>query len=75
MTNRHAGYIVALDHNLREDDAENITNAIKMLKGVLSVQPVEGDHVVAIAEQRAWHRIWTQWGDMLVEERDKRGQI
>lgn len=40
MTDRHAGYVVALDTNIREDDAEAIIAAIGMIKGVLSVQPV-----------------------------------
>ncbi len=40
MTDRHAGYVVALDADMREDDAEAIIAAISMIKGVLAVQPV-----------------------------------
>ncbi|MCP9947236.1 hypothetical protein [Actinomadura madurae] len=58
MTERHSGYLVALDHDIREDDAEAILNAIRMIKGVQSVQPVPaGAYEASIAEQRrddAW---------------------
>lgn len=33
MTDRHAGYIVTLAADIREDDAEHIINAIRMVKG------------------------------------------
>lgn len=53
MTDRHAAYIVALDHDIREDDAEAVINALKMVKGVLSVMPLVADVQLHIAEQRA----------------------
>jgi hypothetical protein len=57
MTDRHAGYLVALDRDIREDDAEYIINALKMIKGVLSVTPVmpePGDGIVQMRRDREW---------------------
>ena len=58
MTDRHAGYVVVLDKNLREDDAQPILDAIRMIKGVVSVVPERGDAQLAIAEQRAIRRLY-----------------
>ena len=40
MTDRHAGYLVTLDEDLRSDDAEEILTALRMVKGVLAVEPI-----------------------------------
>jgi len=53
MTDRHAGYVVILDQNIREDDAEFILNAIRMIKGVADVKPVVASAEQQIAEGRA----------------------
>lgn len=52
MTDRHSGYLVVLDHDIREDDAEHIIHAIRMVKGVLNVQPIVGDSRLGIAQER-----------------------
>ena len=52
MTDRHAGYIVTLADDIRADDAEAIVNALRMVKGVLSVEPVVSDASLHIAERR-----------------------
>lgn len=57
MTDRHAGYVVTLDKNVREDDAQPILDAIRMIKGIASVVPERGDAQTAIAEQRAIVRL------------------
>jgi hypothetical protein len=45
MTERHIAYTVTLKEPIREDDSENIINAIKMIKNVRSVVPeVEDVH-------------------------------
>lgn len=36
MTDRLKGFIVTLTTDIREDDAESIVQAIKMIKGVLT---------------------------------------
>lgn len=38
MTDRYSALIVILDHDIRDDDAEMMVNAIKQLKGVLDVR-------------------------------------
>lgn len=53
MTDRHAGYLVTLTGDVREDDAEAIITALRMVKGVATVKPVPADIDQAIAEDRA----------------------
>lgn len=48
MTDRHAGYVVALDHNMREDDAEQTIAALRQIRGVAAVTPVVGDVAMLI---------------------------
>ena len=43
MTDRHSGYVVVLQEDLREEDAEAVLNALRMTKGVLSVEPIVAD--------------------------------
>ena len=57
MGDRHAGYIVTLEHDIREDDAAEIVVALSMTKGVLSVEPVVSDHRVHMAEERVRHEL------------------
>jgi hypothetical protein len=52
MTDRHAGYIVTLADDVREDDAQAIIAALGMVKGVLSVEPITADPRTFIAEAR-----------------------
>jgi hypothetical protein len=52
MTTRHSGYVVVLSDDIREDDAEVLISAIKMLKGVSTVAPVESNPAKFIAESR-----------------------
>lgn len=63
MTDRHAGYVVTLADDIREDDAEATINAIRQIKGVIGVQPVVSDPAMLLAEMRAnvkWReRIYT----------------
>lgn len=53
MTDRHCGYIVTIENNLREDDAANTITALRQIKGVISVQPVVADVTEAIGQARA----------------------
>lgn len=39
MTDRFKGFLVTLDKEIRDDDAEPILTALKMVKGVFSVKP------------------------------------
>ncbi len=53
MTDRFAGYVVTLEQNLRDDDAEATTNAIRQIKGVADVQAVISTPEKQLAEMRA----------------------
>lgn len=57
MTDRHSAYIVVLNSDIREDDAEHIINALRMVKGVASVEPVIADynqHIARVRVDREW---------------------
>lgn len=60
MTDRHAGYIVTLAKDIREDDAEGTLNALRMVRGVISVEPVVSGIEVHMAEERAKMGILTK---------------
>ena len=53
MTDRHAAYIVVLEKDLREDDAQATLRALGMVRGVHSVEPVMSSPEVYIGTQRA----------------------
>ncbi|MCW2930014.1 MAG: hypothetical protein JWM19_976 [Actinomycetia bacterium] len=63
MTERHAAYIVILDEDVREDDSVHAMNAIRMIRGVASVEPVTADYELVIATRRAGDA----WRKALVE--------
>jgi len=44
MTDKYKGLVVTLDKDYRDDDAESIITAIKMIKGVLEVVPAVANH-------------------------------
>jgi hypothetical protein len=52
VTDRHSGYVVTLADDVRDDDAEAIITALRMVRGVISVQPVVADIQSVIAEAR-----------------------
>jgi len=48
MTDRVKGFTVTLEEDIRIDDFETILNAVKMIKGVASVEPsivTPDDHI------------------------------
>lgn len=53
MTDRHSGYVVTLEKDIREDDAQATIAAIQQIKGVLAVVPHIQDAGGLIAECRA----------------------
>lgn len=52
MTDRLKGVVVTFDRDIRVDDAEGIVNAIKHIKGVVSVKPVVADIEDHMARER-----------------------
>lgn len=65
MTDRLSGFIVALDENIRDDDAETIRVALSMIRGVVDVKPVVADHSLAIAEMRVKNELRTKLYDFI----------
>ncbi len=43
MTQRYKAFLVTLANDIREDDADAILTALRMVKGVLDVSPVGAD--------------------------------
>lgn len=60
MTDRLAGFIVTLEKDIREDDAQATINAIRCLRGVLSVKPIVSDFDLHMAEERARNHLGAQ---------------
>jgi len=71
MTDRIKGLTVSLEPNIREDDAETIINAIKMIRGVNGVEThvADIDHYMAVQTFR--HDIGSKIIDIIFD-RDKR---
>lgn len=68
MTDRHSAYIVVLAKDIREDDALATIEALKMIKGVISVKPHVGRAFeAAIARERADHEWRQRVADLLME--------
>jgi len=62
MTDRLKGFVVTLDNDYRTDDAEPIVNALKQIKGVLSVRPLVtdlNDHLAReLVRQQLIQKLW-----------------
>ena len=52
MTDRLKGVFVTFDKDIRVDDAEQIINAIRMIKHVVGVQPLVSNHEDDMARAR-----------------------
>ena len=59
MTDRHVGYVVTLEHDMREDDAEGTLTALRQIKGVLDVRPLVGSAETILAYERARNHFFT----------------
>lgn len=65
MTDRYNAFIVVLERDIREDDAEPILNAIKHIRGVLSVKPHVADFSDSIATERVRAELQQKLWDVL----------
>ncbi|MEU0937640.1 hypothetical protein [Embleya sp. NPDC005971] len=76
MTERHAGYLITLDRDIREDDAEDgVLVALRMIKGVASVTPVQADPALHIAEERVRGAIRSQLVEAVSAVLDKPTEV
>jgi hypothetical protein len=68
MTDRLKGFTVVLTTDIREDDAEEIAQAIRMIKGVLEVQPVTANSGDWMNRQRVRSELGSKIMAVLREE-------
>lgn len=71
MTDRYNAFTVVLEHDIRDDDAEDIINAIKHIRGVLSVKPHIAAMADTIAEDRVRADLTKKLWDVLYGKEDK----
>jgi hypothetical protein len=69
MTDRLCGFIVTLDRDIREDDAESTIAAIRHIKGVLSVMPYVQDFGLTVATERVRREIWAKLLEVVKEQK------
>jgi hypothetical protein len=65
MTDRYMALTVILEHDIRDDDAEPLIAAIRLLKGVQDVQPIVSDPSLAVAESRARRELQQKLWDIV----------
>lgn len=65
MTDRYHALTVVLEEDIRSDDAEDLINAIKMLRGVLSVTPHVTDIESHFSQERARRELIQKLWDVL----------
>jgi len=61
---------VVLENDVREDDAEHIINALRMVRGVISVSPNVGSYQDTVAQERAYWD-WVNALHDFIDERRK----
>jgi hypothetical protein len=70
MTNRHSAYLVILEHDMREDDAQATVTALGQIKGVLSVGPYVAENLaIDIAESRVRNELSQKLFEVLYPKR------
>jgi hypothetical protein len=68
MTDRYNAIVVVLENDIRDDDAEPILDAIRMIKGVIRVTPNVSDIDNHIAYQKAEYHLRGRLWDALNSE-------
>lgn len=71
MTDRYFCLTVALERDIRDDDAECIINAIKMIRGVLNVKGEVSNPDVWMAEERARRELAEKILDVVYKKDNK----
>ena len=61
MTDKYNAVVVVLEENIRSDDAKDLLNAIRMIKGVTSVEP----NIVDINSHIAYSQACTHYKSRL----------
>lgn len=59
MTTRHSAYLIVLEEDIREDDAESLIQMLYWIKGIIDVKPVDTSPLdISIAKSRLKHELW-----------------
>jgi hypothetical protein len=74
MTTRLKGFVVALEHDLRDDDAQVIKSALEQIRGVLTVKPIESASEDMIVEQRIRRELGQKLWAVLYPEKKEGGR-
>jgi len=69
MSDRICSFTVTLDADYKDEDAQYILNAIKMIRGVQSVVPQVLDYSMYIAQERARMELSSKLWTVLHEEK------
>jgi hypothetical protein len=69
MSTSYSGIVVTFEKDVHEDDIEHRLNAIRMIRGVLSVEAVERDYSKHIAVERMRHDLWEKVRTALFPEK------
>lgn len=68
MTDRLRGVYVAFEQDIREDDAEPLLAAIRMLRGVMAVMPDVVNPMDYVATERARRELWSKLRKVIEEQ-------
>lgn len=63
MTDRYKGFLVTLDSCIRDDDAEQILTALKMVKGVHNVKP----YIAKLEDHMLYEKAMSDIGQKLMQ--------
>lgn len=69
MSDHYHTLTVVLEHDIKDEDAEPLIEAIGMLRGVLSVRPHVAEFVTHMAEERARRELGSKLLDILYPQR------
>lgn len=64
MTDRIHSFTATLEHDIRDDEAEAIKQAISVIRGVISVKANVTEFDLHVAEMRANHKLQRKLLDM-----------
>jgi len=70
MTDRINAFLVVLDEELREDDAENTITALKQIKGVIGVEKAVENSSLMIAKMQIRNEMTAKLLEVLYPKED-----
>lgn len=68
MSDRHMGYIVVLEKDLKDEDSERVISAIGCIAGVVKVEPIVGNVEKHFAITKAKQEIWDKLFDVFKKD-------